>query len=297
LSSVLVTGAAGFIGAHAVRALAARGLAVTALVRPGSPRPRLAELPAGTSLVEADLDDTAAVARALAACRPEKLLHLAWYAHPVDYLTSRRNLQSLQATASLVAAAVDAGCRRIVGVGTCLELGPSDAPASEGTAAGPDTLYAACKHAARLVAEQLAVGRATFAWARLFHLHGPGEDPARLIAMVAARLRRGEPVELSPGGQWRDYLRVEDMAEALGLLTEATVEGTIHVCSGRPATLRATLEAVARAVGRPDLLRFGALPYRPGDRLAILGDPAALRRLGWIPRLTSPEDAFAYLAP
>ena len=296
MTSVLVTGAAGFIGAHAVRALAGRGLTVTALVRPGAPPGRLAGLGDEVAVVQADLDDHRAVERVLQARRPEALLHLAWYAHPRDYLGSRENLRSLQATTALAAAALDAGCRRIVGVGTCLELGPSDVPAGEGAATNPDTLYAACKQAARLVAEQLADGRASFAWARLFHLHGPGEDPARLVPMVAARLRRGEPVELTSGAQVRDYLRVEEMAEALALLVEADVTGTVHVCSGRPVTLRALLEGLAGVLGRPGLLRFGALPYRPGDRMNVSGAPETLRRLGWAPRFASPATAFAYLA-
>jgi nucleoside-diphosphate-sugar epimerase len=78
---ILVTGAAGFIGAAAVRALAGRGAQVHALVRPGSRTWRLVGVfgdgPPGVSLHSIDLTDSAAVRRALAVIGPAVVLHCA----------------------------------------------------------------------------------------------------------------------------------------------------------------------------------------------------------------------------
>jgi len=291
----LVTGAAGFIGSHVTRALADRGLAIVATDRPGAALSRLARVDGRVQTEEADLADPESAAALLRRHRPELLVHLAWYAHPADYLDSRENLRSLAATSMLLAAAADAGCRRVVGVGTCLEYAASEAPHREGDAAAPDTLYAACKHAAHLVGDQLTVGRTSFAWSRIFHVHGPGEDPARLIPMVARRLCRGEAVDLSTGDQIRDYLHVEDVADALAAIALSDVRGSANVCSGVPVAISDVLRTLGELLGKPDLLRFGRAPYRAGERMHIVGDPGVLRTLGWAPRHTGLAASLAYL--
>lgn len=295
MQRTLVTGAAGFIGSRVVRALSERGMDVLATDLPGASE-RLGQLVGRVRFQELDLGQSGGAAGLLRQYRPDLLIHLAWYAHPEDYLTSQENLRSLSATTELVAAAIDAGCGRIVGVGTCLEYAPSTGPHRECDPAGPDTLYAACKHAARLIGERLAEGKVSFAWARVFHLHGPGENPRRLVPMVAGKLRRGEPVALSPGEQVRDYLRVEDVADAIATVALSGARGTVNVCSGAPVTLRDLLGALSEVLRRPGLLRFGEVPYRPGERMHITGEPGVLRGLGWAPRHLLLRESLQYLA-
>lgn len=269
---------------------------VVAADRPGARTDRIQGCGPRVHLAEVELDARGAAAALLAAHRPTHLVHLAWYAEPGDYLGSRENLRSLSATTDLVAAAVDAGCRRIVAAGSCLEYAASDVPHRESDAPGPESLYAICKHAAHLVSERVAADRSAFLWARIFYLHGPGEDPRRLMPMVTAQLRQGVPVDLSAGEQVRDYLRVEDVADALAALTCSDAVGVANVCSGMPAPLRTLLGAIGDHLGRPDLLRFGRVPYRDGERMCIAGDPATLRAIGWRPRFATPAAALAYLA-
>ena len=148
----------------------------------------------------------------------------------------------------------------------------------------PKSLYACCKRAAHLVLGELFEReRGKLAWARLFHMHGPGENPARLIPSVAAALRAGRPFPLSPGEQIRDHLDVRDIASALLHLAGARLEGAVNVCSGHPVTLRAVLEMVGKALGRPDLLRFGERPYLAGEMMNLSGAPARLFESGWRP--------------
>ncbi len=290
----LVTGAAGFIGAHVVRALKSRGDEVIATARPGASWHRLA--PDGLVIDEVDLGAPGAAAALIARRRPEVLVHLAWEASPDRYLVSAHNLDSLTATAGLFTNALDFGCRRLIGIGTCLEYAASQKSNGEGDPAGPDTVYAACKHAARLIAEQLCVAKeASIAWLRVFHLHGPGEDLRRVVPMVAARLRRGEPVDLSPGAQVRDYLRVEDVASAIAAVVHSNASGCINVCSGMPITLLDLLGTLGDVLGRRELLHFGAIPYREGERMTIAGTPGTLQASGWRPRYQTLAAGLEYL--
>ena len=69
--------------------------------------------------------------------------------------------------------------------------------------------------------------------------------------------------------------------------TRANVAGEIlNVGSGRPVTIAAIAHKVAAITGKPELLQFGKLPYRPGEVMAYSVDPAKTRALlGWSPRI------------
>jgi nucleoside-diphosphate-sugar epimerase len=284
--TVLVTGAGGFVGSHVVRKLAADGSPVAALLRPGGSRRRLEGLDE-VRVLEADLADSGAVAAVLEQVRPRAVIHCAWYAEPGRYLEGRENLVSLASSLTFCEQLGEAGCKHLVGVGTCAEYDLRQSPLREDTPTRTDTLYAACKLAFFIVASrrlpQLGMG---FAWARLFYLYGPYEDERRLVPALVSALLEGREFETTPGEQVRDYLHVLDVAAALCLLSEGRLEGAFNVCSGEPVTIAALLQAVGELLGRPELIHLGALPYREWEPMSVTGDPGRLREeAGWSPKL------------
>ncbi len=279
---IWVTGARGFIGRHLVAQAALAGHDVTAVVRRGAPHPT--DLPTSVRALAIDLGSREQVTLNVMTEAPDVILHLAWYARPADYITSLENVESLADSLTFAKAALGAGCRNMVGVGSCVEY--ADLPRSrvEDDPLDPKSLYARCKRAAHLVLGELFEReKARFVWARLFHMHGPGENPARLVPAAAAALRAGRPFALSPGEQTRDHLDVRDVASALLHLATTDLSGAVNVCSGVPVTLRTVLETVAREVGRPELLRFGEREYLAGEVMNLSGVPARLSASGWRP--------------
>jgi nucleoside-diphosphate-sugar epimerase len=284
-----VTGARGFIGRHVCSAALKNGHEVWAIhravpdatnLRPEAPNAPLA----GMHDIALELSDRTAVTTLARATAPDAVIHLAWYARPQDYLNALDNADSLASTLAFARAALEGGCKRMVGVGTCVEYATLPRPRREDDPVDPKSLYARCKHAAHLVLEELfARSGASLSWARLFHMHGPGENPARLVPAVAAALRAGRSFPLSPGEQLRDHLDVRDVASALVHLAESDVEGPINVCSGRPVSLRSVLEIIGREVGRSELLAFGQREYQAGEVMNLSGDPARLQASGWQP--------------
>ena len=279
----MVTGAAGFIGAAAIRALLERGDEVIALVQPGSSFRRLNGL--AVTAVWLDLEDRSAVERALAEFRPECILHAAWYADPKDYLTSPMALVSLRLTTDLVQVAVKVGCRRFVGVGTCLEYARSDRPRREDGPCEPRTLYASSKLSAWLLSRSLVTGSNTsLAWARLFYPYGPNENQGRLLSGLVATLKAGQPFPMTAGVQVRDYLHVDDAGSALSLLCNSAADGVVNVASGRPTTLRDFAMTAAGLLDKQSMVRLGELPMRPDEEMFVVADVARLRGLGFEPR-------------
>jgi nucleoside-diphosphate-sugar epimerase len=283
---VFLTGGTGFIGAPVARALADRGCEVLALVRPGSPRAgRLAK----TARLEVELGDRPKLAQALASFRPDVVLHLAWFAVPGEYLSSRENLALLSESIELARAAFDAGCPRFVGAGTCFEYDlaePVRGPGllKEDSPTRPTFLYSASKLALFHVLEQLSVlENRSFAWLRFFYQYGPEESEKRIVASVITSLLKGERAKVTEGAQVRDFLHVGDVASAVCSVALQDVRGPVNIGSGAPVTIRKLVETIAAACGRPELVDYGAVPYRPQDPMFVCADNARLRATGWKP--------------
>ncbi|WP_447980620.1 NAD-dependent epimerase/dehydratase family protein [Candidatus Nitrospira bockiana] len=261
---VLVTGAAGFIGSHVVRRLIASGCHVYALVRPGSDLSRLRDLLPCVQLVQGDLCGADGIASALESLRPERCIHAAWYVVPGRYLTARENVDMVGATLRLAAQLTALGCGRFVGIGTCAEYDHEYGYLSENTPTHPATLYGASKLGLHLVLHQLgAVSGMEVAWVRLFYQFGPWEDSRRIVPWIIRSLLADQEVKVTAGEQVRDFLHVEDVASAICAVADSRLIGPVNIGSGVPVRLRDVLSGIGRIIGRPELIRLGAVPYRP----------------------------------
>jgi UDP-glucuronate decarboxylase len=283
---VLVTGASGFIGSHVVRTLVSQGHEVTALVRPESSLRRLADLKGRYRVASYSAGESSSLQALLGDWHPEACTHLAWYAVPGQYLDSPENVRSLAMSLRLLEELAETGCRHVVMTGTCYEYDTDVGYLREDGPLHPVTLYAAAKLAMSMLGEirasQLGLG---FAWARIFYLYGPYEDERRLVPALVRSLLSGTEFQATTGTQVRDYLHVEDVASALSALAVQEVAGTYNICSGEQVTIAALITEIARIAGRPDLIRLGALPQRPGEPTFICGDNSRLRSAtDWSPR-------------
>ena len=279
----LVTGATGFLGRSALEHVRARGYEVHAAVR----RPPVGGHP-GVHWHSVDLLDAAATRRLIAAIAPTDLLHLAWYTEPGIYWESPENERWMRASEALVRAFAAAGGRRAVVAGTCAEydwertaepLSERDAPLA------PRGAYGTAKDRLRRELERIAGETGlSAAWARLFFLFGPGEDPRRLVPSVARALLAGDPAPTSRGAQVRDYLLSSEAAGALAALLDGEVTGAVNVGSGLGTRVGDLAQMVGTAAGRPDLLRVGALPERLDEPPIVVADTGRLEReVGWRP--------------
>ncbi len=280
IKRVLVTGATGFIGRQSLAPLLARGFEVHAVTSHPLVRP-------SGNWHQADLLQAPQVAALLETVRPTHLLHFAWYAKHGEFWTSAENLRWVQASLDLLRQFQRHGGERVVMAGTCAEYDWGHGTCVEATTPiVPISLYGTAKQALSLILASFAATTGlSAAWGRIFLVYGPFEHPDRLVAAVCRALLKGEPALCSHGEQVRDLLFATDAADAFAALLDSPVSGTVNVASGQPMALDVVVRAIADLLGRPDLLRFGALATAPDDPPRLVADTARLNQeLGWYPQ-------------
>lgn len=267
---VLVTGATGLIGRHLAGPLARRGYDVVTLSR------------SGAGLTGDLLADPEGVAERAGATH---LIHLAWHDAPTARMTAPENLVWAVATLRLLRAFAATGGKRAVMVGSCAEYDWTGAGRlSEDTPLRPATPYGAAKAGAGLAALGSAGSLGlSLVWARPFFIYGPGEPKGRLFGDILKGLAAGEPVACTDGLQKRDFLHAADVAGALAHLLASAIEGPVNIGSGKAVEVRQLIGALARAMGREDLIRLGARARPADDPPLIEADITRLASTGFRP--------------
>jgi nucleoside-diphosphate-sugar epimerase len=267
---IVLTGATGFVGRQILRVLLDRGLPVRVIVRDES---RLEDVPAGLDVVHTpDLFTETPDRLESLVDGAEALVHAAWYAEPGKYLASPLNLSCLTGTLNLARAFAAVGGNRFVGIGTCAEYDTTAGLLATDTPLAPTTLYAACKASAGLTLQRFLEGEdISFAWCRIFYLHGEGEDERRLVPYIRKQLEAGQEVLLTRGEQVRDFIDVRDAGRMITDVALGPKQGPVNICSGEGVTIRQLAERIADEYHGRDLLRFGAKAENAFDPPQVVG--------------------------
>ncbi|MDB5524247.1 MAG: epimerase protein [Rhizobium sp.] len=277
MATILLTGASGFVGRQIAKALYRQGHGLKMVLRPGG-LVRSGFSADGVNVVETtDLfaEDSDWWARHLEGV--DCVIHSAWYVEPGKYLDSPANIDCAIGTLAMADAAIRAGVRHFIGIGTCFEYRLPNAEITAQSELGPVTLYAAAKLALyQMLDRRFAGSGVIFTWARLFYLFGEGEHPARLFPTLHRKLSAGEPMLLSSGDKIRDFLDVAIAGELIATLAQTGQAGVANICSGRPVTIRDIALEIADIHGRRDLLEFGTATVHPRDPAAVAGQSNVL---------------------
>jgi GDP-4-dehydro-6-deoxy-D-mannose reductase len=305
----LVTGGAGFVAQWLERALLERGWEVFAIGLGVLPTDGILGDAERASIrwTEADVRSADDVAQAVDGARPDAVFHLAGIAflpaaaadstaaYDVNVVGAARLLAALSERRS--AGMLDPA---VVVVGSGEQYGahsPEELPLAEAAEQRPLSVYAASKAAQEIVALQAARANGLRVVAtRSFNHSGPGQAahfllPALVGRAIAAREAGQSTIVIGNPTPVRDYLHVEDVAEAYIALAERGASGEVYnVCSGKGVTVRELAASVLQRLGvRADISVDQSL-LRPVDLPALVGSPLKLcHATGWSPRRT-PSD-------
>jgi nucleoside-diphosphate-sugar epimerase len=271
MKKVLLTGASGFIGRQAIGLLNERGYEVHAVASQSQPTDE------SVTWHKADLLDATQRKELVEHVKPTHVLHFAWIATPGIYWTSPLNEPWRDATLDLLTFSKENGCTRFVGSGTCAEYDWSAGTCDEnGTALNAATPYGKAKAACGEAV--IAENNIETAWGRIFLLYGPHEHPKRLVSSVIRSLLNGDEAKCSHGLQVRDVLHVRDVADAFVHLLDSDVTGAANIGSGVPTALKEVVETAARIIGKPELVRLGAIEAPANDPPLLVPTVERLQR-------------------
>lgn len=277
--TVLVTGASGFVGRHLVAALLARGCQVRAVARRQAPARALPWFDR-VGFVAADIHDSHTDVAAL--CEGvDALVHLAWPGLP-NYQGLFHLEHNLMADYRFIKRAVEAGVGQVLVTGTCFEYGMQSGPLSEALECRPANAYGLAKHSLHLFLETLRQQVPfTLQWARLFYLHGEGQNPNSVLAALDRAIDAGQAqFDMSAGEQLRDFLPIETATAHLAtLLQRRDFSGVVNICSGQPIAVRSLVERHRAARDSRIALNLGHYPYPAHEPMAFWGDARRLHAL------------------
>jgi UDP-glucuronate 4-epimerase len=310
--TVLVTGAAGFIGFHLSKRLLEEGVEVIGFDNvnpyydPSLKRARLAELEASSNrsntpftLIEADLEDRDAVRSAFYHYKPAKVVNLAAQAgvrysieNPAAYIQS--NLVGF--------GHILEGCRNhgvenlLYASSSSVYGGNTHLPFSECHSVDhPVSIYAASKKANELMAHTYShLYGLSATGLRFFTVYGPWGRPDMALFLFTKAMLAGDPIQVFNNGEMvRDFTYVSDIVESLMRLLDKPSEPdpafnsaapnpatswaphrVFNIGNSNPIPLMSYIEAVENALGITATKTF--LPMQPGDVPATAADTSAL---------------------
>ena len=291
---ILVTGANGFVGRWLVPALAAR-------LAPGARLILASRRPGGRGdhgEIGLDLTDPASVDRAVAAIRPDLVVHLAAQASVGQSLNAAAgtwaiNVGGSQALATALAAHVPDCTLFFVSSVEVYGLSFNDGVATEATAIWPQSSYSRSKAAAEWMLADVLPPSARLIAVRPSNHSGPGQDERFVIPAFAAqiaRLEQGGASAIAVGNleAERDFMDVRDViAGYIGLLTRADslpMRNVFNVASGRTVRIQTILEMLRGMSRVPTTVMTDPARIRPSEvPLAAIDADAFREAAGWVP--------------
>jgi GDP-4-dehydro-6-deoxy-D-mannose reductase len=293
---VLITGAAGFVGRHVAELLRGAGHEVWGTMRRSERR----EIEVGADRVLlADVEQSEAVDRAVAAARPQALVHLAGLSFVPDSHadpTAALRTNALGLVHVLAAVRRHSSSCRVLAVGSADAyglIGANDLPVRESCPLRPLSPYGASKAAADLIAHQWARGYGLdVIRVRPFNHVGPGQRAVFALPNFArqiAAIERGErPARLEVGNLdvVRDFTDVRDVAAAYAALLENGARGEAYnVASGVGRSMRDAVQALTDLARVKVEISVAAERVRSVDVPVVIGSAEKLRQVtGWRPR-------------
>jgi UDP-glucose 4-epimerase len=318
MSTILVTGGAGYIGSHVALALKKRAHKPILLDNLSHGHRDVAEQAIGESVIVADTRDARALDEVFARRTIDAVMHFAAFIEVGESVKNPLSFydNNVHGTITLLEAMRKAGVNHFVFSSTCATYGtPRVIPISEDHPQQPLSPYGQTKlMVERILADcECAFGLRSVSF-RYFNAAGAhpegdlGEDHSpetHLIPLVldAASGKRpsisifGDDYDTSDGTCIRDYIHVSDLADAHVLGVEYLLAGgastAVNLGNGRGFSVKEVIAAVERVTGAK--IRIEIAPRRAGDPPVLVGSSDKARQLlSWTPRYTDIETIIAH---
>lgn len=285
MTSVLMTGATGFVGSHLARTLLQQqGTEIYITARESSDFWRIADIKDNfDGIFYIDLAERARVFNMIKEIRPSIVYHLSTYGGFPDQIDKDLMIKAnLIATMNLLDASLEHGVEQFINTGSSSEYGLKNKPMSENDVCEPVSLYGLTKLAGTNYCTMVGKNnRYKVCSLRLFSPYGPNESPSRLYPTILQALREGRAPKLSRPDSVRDFIEVGKVVSAYLAITGAEYEPgeIVNLGSGKQRTIRQFFDEIRRELDSDIEPIWGEVPPRIHEPVMWEADVTKLRRL------------------
>ncbi len=290
MSTVWVTGAAGFTGQHMLRFLKAQaGIRIVALDRVVGAADSTADI-----AVQFDLSDHLAVKELAISEPPKYVIHLAAATPPADddVMWGSCVGGTINLMRGLVAANVHKNMR-FINAGSAAEYLKTTAgePITEDYPCGGEMPYGKAKWAQSVMA--LELGRQygiDVVIARPFNLLGPGMPEKWVSASLCAQFsdKTKDTIKVGNTASERDFLDIRDVVEAYWAVAQKGASGEeYNICSGVPTSIQTVIDIFLEQTGHHHTVTIDQSRFRSVDLDRVYGSPVKIQSdTGWEPKIS-----------
>ena len=273
MKTILVTGAAGYIGRHVVKNALDRGYRVIASdfsFKGLDDRVEFCDVP----IFSGDRD----IYRQMGS--PDVCIHLAWkdgFRH-----NSSAHMRDLSSHVVFLNHLVEGGLKALSVMGTMHEVGYWEGPINESTPCKPQSQYGIAKNALRQsLMLSMADSPCKLHWLRAYYITGDEAHGSSIFAKLAQAEEEGKKTfPFTSGKNLYDFIDVEELANMIVAASVQTeINGIINVCTGKPQSLADRVEGFRKEKHYKIKLDYGAFPDRPYDSPGVWGDATKINQI------------------
>lgn len=263
---VLITGAAGYMGRHVVKAFLNSGYTVLAndLNNKGiDDRAQIVDVP----IFSGDRDIYNQVGR------PDILVHLAWRDGFIH--NSNAHMEDLSKHIVFINNMIAGGLKSISVMGSMHEVGYWEGAIDENTPCNPMSMYGVAKNALR---QALLLSTADkdvdVHWLRAYYIYGDDARGSSVFAKIVQAVEDGRKTFPFTSGENKfDFIHIDELArQIVAASVQDKYTGIINVCTGKPVALGEQVEAFIKDHNYDIKLEYGAFSDRPYDSPMVWGD-------------------------
>ena len=270
---ILITGAAGYIGHHVVKAFCNAGHDV--YVSDFSYKvvdERAKRIDVEIFNWEKDIYEQCG--------SPDVLVHMAWRDGFVH--NSEAHMKDLSSHVTFLNHMIDGGLKYLTVMGSMHEVGYWEGAVDENTPCNPMSMYGIAKNALR---QQLLLYTQNkdvhLHWLRAYYIYGDDARGSSIFAKLYQAAEDGKTTfPFTTGKNLYDFIHVDDLAQMIMKASiQGEVDGIINVCTGKPMSLADKIESYIKEKNMNIRLEYGAFPDRPYDSPGIWGDAAKIEAI------------------